>query len=87
MGRTIINQIECRFCRKSFDVATEDIEWGKIIDLGECESNSDMHDFAVYQSVECLDCKKQNKVLVKAKGKSIAYLETVEVVSVEVDEI
>lgn len=37
MGRQVINNIECGFCHKDFDVATEDIEWEHQNDAGATE--------------------------------------------------
>ena len=53
MGRQVINQIECAKCHKMFDVATEDIEWEHLSDAGETEEDNTIHDFNVFQTVDC----------------------------------
>ena len=83
MAREIINSIECGFCHKKFDVATEDIEWEHINDAGETDTDSDFHDFFVSQEVKCPNCKKNNKILVKTKGKSSCDITAIEVISMQ----
>lgn len=84
MGRQIINTIECGKCHRDFDVATEDIEWEHINDAGETEDDSSIHDYNVFQSVECPHCGKGNKIVFHATGKSEAQLNTMKVVSLEI---
>lgn len=83
MGRQAINSIECGFCHKDFDVATEDIEWEHQIDAGETEEDSTIHDFSVFQTVDCPYCGKANKIVMHAKGKSESQFDTMEVISLE----
>lgn len=83
MAREIINSIECGFCHKKFDVATEDIEWEHINDAGETDTDSDVHDFFVSQEVKCPNCGKNNKILVKMKGKSSCDITAIEVISMQ----
>ena len=85
MGRQIINSITCCNCNTQFDVATEDIEWEHISDIGETEENSGIHDFKVSQTVECPHCGKKNKILMHAKGKTADQLDSIEVISMEID--
>lgn len=84
MGRQVINQIECAKCHKMFDVATEDIEWEHLSDAGETEEDNTIHDFNVFQTADCSYCGKENKIVLHAKGKSAAELDTIEVVSLEI---
>lgn len=86
MGRHIINDIECGFCHKVFDVATEDIEWEHLSDAEESEENSSIHDFSVFQTVDCPHCGKANKIVMHAKGKSESQFDTLEVISLEITE-
>lgn len=83
MGRQVINQIECAKCHKMFDVATEDIEWEHLSDAGETEEDNTIH-FNVFQTVDCSYCGKENKIVLYAKGKSAAVLDTMKVVSLEI---
>ena len=85
MGRQIINDIECGFCHKAFDVATEDIEWEHLNDAGETEDDSAIHDYSVFQTVDCPHCGKENKIVLHAKGKSEASLYTLKVFSLEAE--
>lgn len=85
MGRQVINEIECGFCHKDFDVVTEDLEWEHIEDFGEREDNPILHDFGIRQIVECPHCRKPNKILYKATGESITgLLFNEEVISMEI---
>ena len=84
MGRQVINQIECAKCHKMFDVATEDIEWEHLSDAGETEEDNTIHDFNVFQTVDCSYCGKENKIVLQARGKSAAELDTMKVVSLEI---
>ena len=84
MGRQVINQTECAKCHKMFDVATEDIEWEHLSDAGETEEDNTIHDFNVFQTVDCPYCGKENKIVLQAKGKSAAELDTMKVVSLEI---
>lgn len=84
MGRQIINMIECGYCNKEFAVATEDIEWEHLSDAGETEEDNTIHDFNVFQTVDCSYCGKENKIVLQAKGKSAAELDTMKVVSLEI---
>jgi len=84
MGREIINKIECGKCHKQFDVATEDIEWEHFNDAGETEEDSTIRDFNVFQAVDCPHCGNENKIVLHAKGKSAAELDTFEVFSMEI---
>lgn len=84
MGRQIINNIECGFCHKDFDVATEDIEWEQQSDAGATEENSTIHDFSVFQAVDCPYCGKANKIVMHAKGKSESQFDTLEFISLEI---
>lgn len=84
MGLERINTIECGFCHKEFDVATEDIEWEHLVDAGETDEDSSVHDYYVSQTVDCLHCRKSNKILMHAKGKNPALFSSMEVVSLEV---
>lgn len=83
MGRQIINDIECAFCHKVFDVATEDIEWEHLSDAGETEEDSTIHDYSVFQTVNCPHCGKPNKIVLHSKGKSEAQLDSWKVFSLE----
>jgi len=85
MGRQIINMIECGKCHKQFDVATEDIEWEHLNDAGETEEDSTIHDFNVFQTVDCPYCGKENKIVLHAKGKSAAELNAMKVISLEIN--
>ena len=86
MGRDIINMIECGKCHKAFDVVTEDIEWEHLNDAGETEDDSAIHDYSVFQTVDCPYCGKANKMVMHAKGKSESQLDTMKVFSLEVDQ-
>ncbi|MBP1542160.1 MAG: hypothetical protein ILA25_08365 [Prevotella sp.] len=85
MGRQVINQIECAKCHKLFDVATEDIEWNHLNDAGETEDDSTIHDFNVFQTVECPYCGRENKVVMHAIGKSAAEFDSIKVIPLEID--
>lgn len=76
--------IECGKCHKAFDVATEDIEWEHISDAGETEEDSTIHDFNVFQTVDCPYCGKGNKIVLHAKGKSEADIDSMKVISLEI---
>lgn len=84
MGRQVINKIECPYCHKEFDVATEDIEWEHLDDAGETEDNSGIHDYHVVQKVSCPYCEKLNNIVFVAQGKSEAHLDTMKVVLLEI---
>lgn len=84
MGLERISTIECGFCHKEFDVATEDIEWEHLVDAGETDEDSSVHDYHVSQTVDCPHCRKSNKILMHAKGKNPALFSSMEVVSLEV---
>lgn len=81
MGRQIINSIKCGRCHKEFDVATEDIEWEHLTDAGEVEDDSPIHDYGVFQIVECPYCYGKNKIVFCAKGKPDSDFCTMDVVS------
>lgn len=83
MGRQIINSIECGYCHKEITVATEDIEWENLSDIGGRDEDPNLHDFALYQKVECPYCKKANNILFKAVGRSNTELNKGEVLSME----
>lgn len=83
MGRQVINNIECAYCKKEFDVATEDIEWEHLTDAGETDDNSGIHDYHVFQKVSCPHCDKDNNIIFVAQGGSEAHLNTMKVVSLE----
>lgn len=83
MAREIINQIECGFCHKNFNIATEDLEWEHITDVGERKDNSDFHDYAISQKVTCPHCGKANDVLYKSIGRSSTGIDIQEVISTE----
>lgn len=83
MGREIINSIECGNCRQCFDVATEDLEWEHLSDIGERDDDTNLHDFAIWQKVECPYCQKANDILFKAIGYSNIDLIKKEVMSME----
>ena len=83
MGRQVINKIECGKCHREFSVSTEDIEWEHLIDAGEVEDGSPIHDYGVFQSVECEHCGAKNKVVLLAKGKSEADFDTMKVISLD----
>lgn len=83
MGRQVINQIECGYCHKMFDVATEDLEWEHMKDIGERDDDPALHDFAISQIVECPHCGKENDILYKTKGKSEMEHEMGDVMSME----
>lgn len=83
MGRDIINMIECGFCHKEFDVATEDIEWEHQVDAGETDEDSSVHDYTVFQTIDCPHCGKPNKIVMHGKGKNAASLSSMEIVSLE----
>lgn len=85
MGRQIINHIECGFCHKEFDVATEDLEWEHIEDVGETDEDVTLHDYAISQKIDCPFCSKANSILVVMKGTSVAKIESMEVKSMELD--
>lgn len=83
MGRIKINRIECGYCHKMIDVATEDLEWEHIEDIGERDDNPNLHDFAISQKVQCPHCDRENNILNKTKGKSAMDLQEGEVLSIE----
>lgn len=83
MAREIINNITCGKCGKLFDVATEDIEWEHLEDAGEKEENPEIHDYSVFQTVDCPHCGAKNRIVMHAKGKSAANLESLKVFSLE----
>ena len=83
MARDIISIIDCGFCHKEFDVATEDIDWVHLEDAGESDENSSVHEYHVFQTVDCSHCGKPNKIVMHAKGKNAAALSSMEVVSFE----
>jgi phage FluMu protein Com len=85
MGRQIINNIECGFCHKNFDVATEDIEWEHQNDAGATEEDSTVLDFSAFQTVDCPYCGKANKIVMHAKGKSESQSDTMKVISLEIN--
>lgn len=85
MGREIINTIECIKCHRTFDVATEDIEWEHLSDAGETEEDSAIRDYSVFQTVQCPHCGKDNKIVMHARGKSEAAFDTLKVISLEFD--
>lgn len=87
MGRRIINTIVCGKCHQEFDVATEDIEWEHLTDAGEVEDDSPIHDFNVFQTVDCPHCDSKNQIVFHAKGKSEASFDSMKVVSLEVGAI
>ena len=84
MGRQVINKIDCPYCHKEFDVATEDIEWEHVTDAGETEDNSGIHDYHVFQKVSCPHCDKLNNIIYLALGKLEAHHDTMKVISVEI---
>lgn len=84
MGRQVIDNIECGFCHKDFDVATEDIEWEHLNDAGVTEENSTIHDFSVFQTVDCPHCGKANKIVMHAKGRSDSQFDTMKVISLDI---
>lgn len=75
MAREIIAKTECTFCGKSFDVATEDIEWYALKDYGETDTPH-LKDYGVRQNLECPFCCKENKVLITMKGTSESNIDT-----------
>lgn len=83
MGRQIINSIECSYCHKTFKVATEDLEWEHIEDIGERDDDASLHDFAISQKVECTHCGMANNILYKTVGHSDMDLQEGEVMSME----
>lgn len=83
MARHVINQIECGYCHKYFDVATEDLEWEHTKDVGEREDNPDLHDYAISQKVTCPHCGKANDILYKSIGSSSTDIDSHEVMSME----
>lgn len=80
-----IGTITCKKCKKEFDVNTEDLEWHHLTDHGEREDDPCKRDFATYQKVRCPHCNTENEVLVKAVGESSDKIESVEVISMEID--
>lgn len=62
MGRQIINDIECCKCHKQFDVATEDIEWERLNDMGVCEVAPKTKQEGLLQKVTCPYCGKKNNI-------------------------
>ena len=84
MGRQLINMIECSKCHKEFDVATEDIEWEHLTDAGETEEDVSVHDFNVFQNIDCPYCGKDNKIVLQAKGRASSELESITVVSLDI---
>ncbi len=87
MGRQLINKIECGKCHKEFDVATENIEWEHLTDAGVIEDGSPIHDFNVFQTVDCPHCDAKNNIVLHAKGKSESNFGSMKVVSLEVGDI
>ena len=83
MGRQIINSIECGYCHKTFKVATEDLEWEHIVDIGERDDDATLHDFAISQKVDCPHCGKANNIIYKTVGHSDMDLQEGEVMSME----
>lgn len=83
MGKQVLDTIVCCKCHRMFDVATENIEWEHISDAGETEDDASIHDFKVFQSVECPHCRKENRILLHAKGKAEDQLETMVIISLE----
>ena len=87
MGRQIINTIECSKCHREFGVATEDIEWEHLTDAGEVEDSNPIHDFNVFQTVDCPYCDSKNQIVFHAKGESEASFNSMKVVSLEEGDI
>lgn len=85
MGREIINKIICSKCGNEFDVATEDIEWEHLDDLGEIDENTNLKDFGVMQTVSCPICNAEQKIVFKAKGENAVHLSEMKVISLEVE--
>ena len=79
MGRQVINRIKCGNCSREFDVATEDIEWDHLADLGPVDDGSNIRDYGVIQSVTCPYCKETQKIVFAAKGKDEAHLDKMKV--------
>lgn len=75
--------IECGYCHKEFDVATEDIEWAHLVDTGEKGEGGSIHDYHVFQNVDCPHCGKSNKIVMHARGKNSADLFSMKVISLE----
>lgn len=84
MGKDVINMIECGFCHKKFDVATEDIEWEHLEDVGEVEEGGSIHDYHVFQVVDCPYCGKPNKIVMHARGKNSEEFSSIIVSSMEI---
>ena len=82
MGRQVINDITCANCKRNFNVATEDIKWEHLEQIGESNDNG-INDYFVNQSVVCPHCHHDNKILFKAKGKTPEDLDKFEVISME----
>ena len=87
MGRQVIAKTTCAFCRRSFDIATEDIEWEHISDCGETDENPELKDFSIHQKIHCPWCKKDNEILITMKGKEVADLDITSVQVINLSEI
>lgn len=70
MGRQVITDTTCAFCAKSFQIATEDIEWEHMSDCGETDENPNLKDFSISQKISCPHCGKDNEILINIKGKN-----------------
>ena len=62
MERQVINSIECDKCHIMFDVATEDIEWEHLNNMGVCESEPKTTQEGLLQKLACPYCGKENNI-------------------------
>ncbi len=75
MGRQIITNTTCAFCDKTFDVATEDLEWEHLKNVGETDEDPQLFDYSISQKLNCPHCDKDNEVLITMKGKNEADID------------
>lgn len=78
------NTIECCKCHREFDVYTEEIEWEHLSDADEIEVGSPIHDYSMFQIVDCPYCESKNNIMFHAKGKSELSFDFMEVASLEI---
>ena len=85
MGRQVINCICCSQCGREFNVATEDIEWEHLQDIGEADDGTSIRDYGLFQKVTCPFCNADQKIVFAAKGRDESHIEKMTVVSLEID--
>lgn len=78
--RQKIKTIQCPYCKKDFDVNTEDIEWEHLEDLGEVDDNNDLHDFGLFQKVTCSHCYANIQIVFNAKGKNVVNISSMDII-------